>query len=134
MERNGFQQFTITEAAVWRESGTVKFARADTSVTPDRGTGQISGLADGRNVVTLPSVALDDFVKTASPPNFIKCDVEGAESAVFAGAEQLLRSVRPIIVCEIHSYDNDRDVRAILRHFNYSVKDLDENHITAVPR
>lgn len=134
MARNGFRQFTVTEAAVWRESGTVNFARADTSVTPDRGTGQISASANEKNVVTLPAVAFDDFVKTAPPPNFIKCDVEGAEAAVFAGAEQTLRSARPIIVCEIHSPENDRDVRAMFSRLNYRVADLDENHITALPR
>ena len=134
MARNGFQQFTVTEAAVWRESGTVNFARADTSLTPDRGTGQVSASPGEKNVVTLPSVSLDDFVKSARPPNFVKCDVEGAESAVFEGAEQVLRSSRPIVVCEIHSAENDRGVRAMFSRLNYSVVDLDENHITALPR
>jgi FkbM family methyltransferase len=134
MARNGFQQFTVTEAAVWRESGTVDFARADISLTPDRGTGQIRASASEKNVVALPAVALDDFVKMAPPPNFIKCDVEGAESAVFAGAQQVLQSCRPIVVCEIHSAENDRDVRAMFSRLNYRAADLDENHITALPR
>jgi FkbM family methyltransferase len=33
--------------------------------------------------------------------DFIKCDVEGYESAVFRGGERTVRSFRPVILCEI---------------------------------
>ncbi len=33
--------------------------------------------------------------------NFIKCDVEGAEAAVFAGGQNTIGKHRPIVICEI---------------------------------
>src|SRR5207244_11407728 len=35
-------------------------------------------------------------------PDFVKCDVEGSEVAVFEGAERLLREKRPILLVEMH--------------------------------
>ena len=48
-------------------------------------------------------VRLDTFVKSQSlpQPDFIKCDVEGAELNVLKGALDVIRSERPIIMAEI---------------------------------
>lgn len=55
----------------------------------------------------------------------IKCDVEGFELAVLRGATSVLRTDRPVILCEIETrhtarYGHDRDdVEALLRSQNY---------------
>jgi FkbM family methyltransferase len=133
MQRNGFEHSTVVESAIWRETGTVTFASSDTSDSPDQGTGQITSTAEPGKTKSVRAIALDDYVKTASPPDFIKCDVEGAEVEAFRGAIQVLTVNRPAIVCEIHSAENGRVLREDLARFGYSVCDLDENHIGAEP-
>lgn len=133
MQRNGFQHSTVVEAAVWRETGTVSFASSDKSDSPDQGTGQITSSAETGKTKSVRAIALDDYVKTASPPDFIKCDVEGAEVEAFRGAVQLLAANHPAIVCEIHSDENGRAVRQDLARLGYTIRDLDENHIGALP-
>ena len=36
------------------------------------------------------------------PPQLMKIDVEGGETAVLAGAERLLAEHQPLIICEVH--------------------------------
>jgi FkbM family methyltransferase len=134
LNHNGFKNFTHIEAAVWRETGTVAFARSDESSSPDRGTGQIAMMPRPGQTVEVPAIALDDFVKSARPPDLIKCDVEGAEAEVFRGAASLLAERHPEIVCEIHSPENGITVRDQLLRFGYRVFDLDANHIGAEAR
>ena len=130
-EHNGFKNFTHVEAAVWRETGTVTFARSDESSSLDRGTGQITTLSEQSRAIAVPSIALDDFAKTARHPDLIKCDVEGAEVEVLRGGTKLLSERHPAIVCEIHSPENGIAVRDQLRRLGYRVFDLDGNHVAA---
>ena len=133
MQRNGFQHCTVVEAAVWRETGTVSFASSDKSDSPDQGTGQMTSSAEAGKTKNVRATALDDFVKNAIAPDFIKCDVEGAEVDAFRGAVQILMADKPAIVCEIHSAENGRVLRQELARFGYSIRNLDENHICAEP-
>ena len=59
---------------------------------------------NGHSAITVATEALDDFLGRAGigKVDFIKIDVEGAESLVFAGAHKLLsRPDAPLIVCEV---------------------------------
>jgi len=59
---------------------------------------------NGHCSITVATEALDDFLGRAGigKVDFIKIDVEGAESLVFAGARKLLsRPDAPLIVCEV---------------------------------
>lgn len=49
-------------------------------------------------------VALDDFLPEVSSLSFIKCDIEGAELFAFRGAERLIRSHLPTVLCEINPW------------------------------
>jgi len=131
LSRNGFENFTVTEAAVWCETGKVSFSRSDASASPDRGTGQIANTPGQERTISVPAIALDDFLKTARPPNLIKCDVEGAEIEALRGAVSVLAGYHPDIVCEIHSPENGITVRDLLLRLDYQVFQLDANHIGA---
>jgi len=51
------------------------------------------------------TLALDDFVtRTALSPELIKIDVEGAELAVLAGLATTMRTIRPLVFVELHSW------------------------------
>jgi FkbM family methyltransferase len=51
------------------------------------------------------TLALDDFViESGCVPDLIKIDVEGAELRVLAGLTETMRSARPLIFIELHSW------------------------------
>ena len=60
--------------------------------------------------------------------NLMKVDVEGHETAVFLGAEQLIRNNKPAILCEILSRNAGRNGPAeLLADFGYSCFHILEN-------
>lgn len=132
MAQNQFRWVTVVEKAVWSEPKTVYFARTDPATSPDRGLGHVATLGEG-DTIEVTSVTLDEFSLRYSPPDFIKCDVEGAEVEVFRGAERLLRQKRPPIVCEMHSAGNQRMLVETFQGLGYSCAACGTNHILALP-
>lgn len=131
VSRNGFKNVSVVESGAWSASENVRFLRADFS-SPDRGTGRFV-TSDTAETVSVHCVALDDFVRDAPAPDALKCDVEGAEIEVLRGAQNLLRTVRPWILCEIHSATNDRDARDMFDRLGYSCQVVDATHLLALP-
>ena len=66
-------------------------------------------------------------------PSFVKIDVEGAELAVFRGAESMLTKARPVIFCEIvddycRRYGHGlSDVLDVLLRTDYTLNELQED-------
>ncbi len=133
VRRNDLQVISVEEKAVWFESGTVSFERADPATSPDRGLGHIVARG-GDDTIQINTASLDDFVLAAPAPDFLKCDVEGAEVEVFRGAGRLLTEKRPIILCEMHSDENRRTLLEEFARLGYTSKLVDENHVLALPR
>jgi FkbM family methyltransferase len=133
ISRNGFINATVVEAGIWSVSGNVNFVAADQS-SPDRGVGRFVAGAGAVAGTPTRCVALDDFIRSAPTPDLIKCDVEGAEIEVFRGAENLLDARHPLILCEMHSVDNDRFLREYFSRFGYSIESVDDSHVLAVPQ
>lgn len=94
-----------------------------------------SGNASGVNLTGRPDVSevecqlhrLDDYIAEhrLAPPDFIKCDVEGAELRVFQGAPETLARDQPIILAEIlrkwsakYGY-NPNDIFDLLAGYGY---------------
>jgi FkbM family methyltransferase len=128
--RNAFTNVTVVESGVWSVTGDVNFLPADAS-SPDHGTGRF---VNEQSATTAPvrCIALDDFARDAPTPKAIKCDVEGAEVEVLRGAENLLRTARPWILCEMHSSANDGAVREFLGRLDYSFQTVDDTHLLAL--
>jgi FkbM family methyltransferase len=133
IERNAFANVTVVQKGVWSSSGQKEFMGADRS-SPDHGTGTFMTSAKPPSSTKVECVALDDFVRTALPPDGIKCDVEGAEAEVLRGATNLLAARRPWILCELHGAANDRTCRELLAQFAYSFDALDSHHLLATPQ
>ncbi len=129
--RNDFRAISVEEKAVWSEPGTVFFARTDPATSPDRGLGHVvaTGAAD---TIQVNAVSLDQYVQTVSAPDFVKCDVEGSEVEVFRGAQGLLTTKRPGILCEMHSDANRQQLLETFARFGYACKALDEHHVLAL--
>jgi FkbM family methyltransferase len=133
ISRNAFSQIQVQENAVWSEPRDVFFARTDPANSPDRGLGHVVDQG-GEGTIRVGAVSLDDFAHTSIAPDFLKCDVEGAESEVFRGAQKLLEEKRPRILCEMHSQENRRFLLHEFSRFRYACKDLDESHVLALPQ
>ena len=67
-------------------------------------------------------------------PDFLKCDVEGAEVHVFRGAERLLKQKRPGIICEMHSQENHSVLLEEFSRLGYDCQACGTNHILALPK
>ena len=133
VNRNKFRCVTVVEKAVWSEASKVFFERIDPATSPDRGLGHVVN-ASSANTIEIEAVTLDDFVRTSPAPDFIKCDVEGAEVEVLRGAQRLLAEKRPGILCEIHSEANRRVLLADLKQFGYTCEDSTSRQLLALPR
>ena len=136
VERNRFGCVTVVEKAVWSEASRVLFERIDPETSPDRGLGHVVGEAPANSsgrTIEIEAVSLDDFTGTALAPDFIKCDVEGAEVEVFRGAQRLLAERRPRILCEIHSEANREALLAELKRLGYVWEDGAGRQVLALP-
>jgi FkbM family methyltransferase len=136
-ERNNLPNLSIVEAAVWSETGTVTFDRGLGS--PDRMVGHVvdQGGSVRSDCVVVPAITLDGFARTAPAPDVVKCDVEGAELEVLRGALGLLRDKKPVVICEVHSSENLRELRPFFQKLGYQVKMLEPEgefpvHILAI--
>ena len=71
----------------------------------------------------MPVVALDDYFKESDRITLLKIDVEGAELAVFKGAERILRQHAPLLIFECENRHlapgNVQDVFSYLAGFGY---------------
>lgn len=115
---------TVVAAAVARSSGEVDLAiarrgRAANHLVAVEGSTQAGG---ARTVVRVPAVSLDDLLRDRPAPSLVKVDVEGAELLCLQGAQQLLRMVRPVLLCEVAG-GNSQAVADLLSAADYDVLD-----------
>jgi FkbM family methyltransferase len=93
-------QVTCYNYGLSEASGSFEFF-----IAPAGGTNasllNVAGAADARAVVGL-TLTLDQWAANQQvKPDFIKCDVEGAELLVFRGGRETLRRDRPIVFAEL---------------------------------
>jgi hypothetical protein len=117
--------------AVWSQPRKVLFARADPEVSPDRGLGHVVCSAQ-QDTIELDAVSLDSYTRTSPMPDFIKCDVEGAEVEVFRGAQGVLAEKLPTMLCEMHGEENRRTLLDQFSRSGYRCSECGERHILAL--
>src|SRR5262249_54071187 len=85
---------TLVPSPVWRTSGELVIASA---------AGPASGITSGPGG-GIATVSIDDFVRERSLPrvDFIKMDIEGAETAALEGAARTIVSHRPRLAISIY--------------------------------
>jgi len=104
VQSNGLSQVHLHKFALSERKG-----EATLHIDPGNDGGNTIGEVTGEDwnghaTVTVATETLDEFIAQAGigDVGFIKIDVEGAESLVFAGAARLLsRPNAPVIVCEV---------------------------------
>jgi hypothetical protein len=77
-----------------------------------------------REVETVLTVSLDWLADRLPPPDVLKIDVEGAELAVFHGAQQMLKAKRPMLIFELTRPNWDEESR-FLHDLGYTLFDSD---------
>ena len=77
-----------------------------------------------RETIVAMTVTLDWLLERFPAPNVLKIDVEGAEHKVLQGAQKLLATHRPHVLCEVHS-SNRQTVADILGAHGYKMFDLE---------
>jgi FkbM family methyltransferase len=124
---NSIQNVTTRREAVSDFSGDISFDFPHDEVSLIAGP-----LLESDDVGTfrVPAISLDDFVhQTGQPIQFIKMDVEGAETAVLRGAVQTLRSFHPSMVVELHydfPHDGAHPAITLLEELGYQIEWLNE--------
>ncbi len=128
----------IVPSAVYSYTGKIELE------PPDIGSSHGNAHTQPRGSKTLDAAyvtctTLDDFIQSNPKPNFLKMDVEGAESEVLKGVDRLFRTCRPHLLCEIHDQHTASFAEIWLGEHDYSCKWLDREcsfprHLFASPR
>jgi FkbM family methyltransferase len=120
VELNKLSNCTIMDAAVGSYEGTSSF-----DLGPNRAQGHLTAESNGALIVS--TVTLDGLVASGklSPPDLIKCDIEGAEYEALKGASSILAKYGPTIFLSTHGVDVHRSCCRFLEDHDYCLKSLD---------
>jgi FkbM family methyltransferase len=125
---NGLTNVTIVEKALSSSTGTAQMFvspwSAFHSLDVEGATKQENhGPAAGE--VTVQTITLDEFLQGEGvcPPDLVKIDVEGAELIVVRGMSETLRTVKPLLLCELH--DTNLDYGEFVDSIDYRVRVID---------
>lgn len=114
---NDFPNVNCVSAALSSRTGTETFVLGHHD-----GAGHLhQANAVSGETLTVETIALDDFVYGSGnpPPNFMKIDVEGAESEVLLGGTRTLQQARPILLVDLHGHEQERSVGKLLSENKY---------------
>lgn len=109
----------IVRQAVFSCSGRVTLEVSE-GTSAHRNAKVLTSSADNATRAKVPCTSLDDFIVNNPKPTVVKMDVEGVESEVLKGADQLFRTCRPVLLCEVHDQANAQFVQEWLQERDYS--------------
>jgi FkbM family methyltransferase len=115
---NALDQLIIWECALSDESGSAILRTERTAGTSGHASFTASWIAHAK--VPVVTRVLDEVVLDSTRLDFMKLDVEGAESAVLDGATRILTNDRPLVFCEFNDIilrDAGSSAEALLRKF-----------------
>jgi FkbM family methyltransferase len=108
--RNQLDAIRIIPKAAWSTIGRLRFQRASFQSSMNRGVLVGGTSAAEESTIEVESITLDAVAREHALPSLIKIDVEGSEAAVLQGSEEIFRSAKPLLVCEIHHEQASYDV------------------------
>lgn len=100
---NGVERFEILPAAILDRQGAIEFRINYRNLLVGK-TGPIPYLGKPGHKIEVFATALDDLVELHQlrPPDFIKMDIEGAETDAIKGMRNVMRRYRPTVLIELH--------------------------------
>lgn len=108
----------LVQKAVFSRNGWLTLERSD-GMSAHKNAWIRADLAETTGDVRVACISLDDFIASNPKPILVKMDVEGAESEVLKGADQLFRRYRPALLCEVHDEANAQFVQQWLGERSY---------------
>lgn len=124
----GLTNVRIEPKAVGDSIGTASLLiQGDTDFTGTASLTEFYDWGGKRTTVSVPVVTLDSYVAgLRKSPSVIKMDVEGAELLALRGARDLLSSLRPILLIEIHGWGSlqSNEVVGLLKGHQYEIEVL----------
>ncbi len=117
---NKFNQITIVNKAISNYCGKTEFI-----IGHHEGAGHLSTAGRGApgeslSRIEVETTTIDDFVAEGHPPpDLIKIDIEGAESAALEGGRKTITANRTKLMIELHTPEQDLRVGALLQSFGY---------------
>ena len=108
--RNRLDAIRIIPKAVSSTNGRLRFQRASFQSSMNRGVLVEDASVPPESTIEVDSITLDAVAREHALPSLIKVDVEGFEAAVLQGSEEIFKSAKPLIVCEIHHAQASSDV------------------------
>lgn len=122
IRRNNLSNIEVHSIVLADRTGTCRFTYDPVTLY----TSHIS--AEGEQGVELPSADLDSYIESASllPPDLIKMDVEGADTAILLGMKRCLQQYKPIVFLEGGIRDERDRIVAIsfLKDLGFSIWNL----------
>jgi FkbM family methyltransferase len=113
---NNITNIQVVDAAVGNTDGELSFHLGDHN---KQGSLVLSGEKPNPSI-TVRSVRLDSFIAAGNKkPDFIKIDIEGAESDALLGMAVSLPEIKPILFIELHNPEQDGKVGQFLMSNNY---------------
>jgi len=95
--------------------------RASNALSSAGGNENMGGV---REAISVPTLTLDVLLQDSNTPELIKVDVEGAESMVLVGAEEILSNIRPTWLIEVNK-QNVEYVTDVFHFHKYQLFDAD---------
>lgn len=125
---NALGNVTIVEAALSSSTGSAEMFVSPWSAFHSlnvEGATKQDNHGPQAGEITVQTVTLDEFVQGEGvrAPDLVKIDVEGAELIVLAGMGATLRSVKPLLLCELH--DTKAGYAELVDSIGYRVRVID---------
>ena len=125
-DRNAIGSWTVRPVALSDRKGTSSFVTDVTTGSTGRiGRGKTYGgdtfKFEPKEIVVEVSTVDDEIQAGATPPEFIKCDVEGHECAVLQGGRKMLMAYHPVILFEDTGV---AETATLLRDLGYEFFDI----------
>jgi len=129
---NGLKHATVVQAAAYNSSGEVSLGCAPAT--------SWSGIYYERPMkrITVRALTLDSLCARLGLDrvDFVKIDVEGAESVVIKGMSEILVRYRPQILLELHGNYSGSQVHPaveLLRESQYAAHEIAPHHVLGFP-
>jgi FkbM family methyltransferase len=136
---NGLSNVTIVEQALSSSTGTAEMFVSPWSAFHSlnvEGASKQANHGPEAGQIEVRTVTLDEFVEREGvrAPDLLKIDVEGAELIVLEGGRETLRSVQPLLLCELH--DTHAAYEQLVREIGYRLRviDAESQDLAQAPR
>jgi FkbM family methyltransferase len=107
----------VLEIAVSDTNGTSLFETEETG---------LMGRLEDEGEISVPTATLDSLVEEGKvlPPDYVKMDIEGAESRALRGASQTFQRYHPVLFLATHGREVHRECVQLLGSWRYECEPL----------